>query len=186
MRKMTLYSVHPDRAVERSRAKTKLADYLDTKGGRWFLEQRHIFHNEPLETFETWDEFLKWQPAPVPPKKPAVLVIEGDVLPQSPLPMTDEEFAIRLARTPQSAAQDLMTQVGTMDSSRTILFWAMAGVMAACAVAILFMVVVAAASFLSPEPDRPQPPQLAPAMQQPAEEVPAAPQPWFTTTTPEQ
>ena len=181
MRKIVMHIVHPDRVVERQPANIRLSDYLDTKRGRWFLEQRHIFDQKPLETFSTWAGFLKWRQAASPPKNPAVLAIAGDVLPQSPSPMTDAEFANRLLRTSEAAAQDLMTAVGTMDKSRTGLFWGMAGVMGACAAAILFMVFIAATSYLAPEPDRPQPPRPAPGMEQPA-----PPQPWFATTTPVQ
>ena len=178
MRRVSLYVVHPDRSVERHPSKVRLPGYLDTKKGRWLFEQHHIFHEKPLAAFGSWDEFLAWRPAVTPPKNPAALAIAGDVVPQSPVPMTDDELAEALARTPVAAAQDLMTSVGVMDTTRSSLTWAMAGVMAACALAIMFIIVMAALAYLGREADGPQQPELAPAMTQPT------PWPWSTAPTP--
>ena len=179
MRRSSLYIINPDRSVKRHSAKVRLPGYLDNKEGRWLLEQRNIFHDRPL-AFEDWDAFLAWQPEPVTPKNPAVLAIAGDVMLQSPVPITDPELAESLIRPHVAAAQDLMTSVGHSDGHQSALTWAMAGVMAVCAVAIMVIIMMSAATFLGGEPERPRPPELAPSM--------SAATPWpglATSTTPQ-
>lgn len=175
-KKVTLYVVHPDRTVSRHGAKVNLPDYLDTKEGRWLLRPQNIFHGKPVADFETWDEFEAWKPLVQPPKAPSALAIEGDIMPQSPERLSDAELADALNRTPIAAAQDLMTAVGTEDSKRSALVWAMAAVMGVCGLAILFMIIVAAAAFLGG--DDPAPVQPIPAPGAPGTVPPPAATPW--------
>ena len=194
MRKITLYVVHPDRAVTRHSAKVRLPDYLDTKEGRWLFRPQNIFHGKPVADFESWDEFEAWEPLVVPPKAPSALAIAGDVMPQSPIPLSGAELTDALKRTPVAAAQDLMTTVGTDDSKRSALIWAMAAVMGVCGLAILFMIIVVAAALLGGDDPAPVQPIAAPgasgtvpppaATPWPFPTVPAAPTPAAPPPTP--
>ena len=168
MRNLKLYIVNPDRSVERHTAKIKLPDYLDTAKGRWIFDQSNIFDSKPLEEFESWDDFINWTPRVVPPRKPAALAIAGDVVPQAPTPMTDDDLAAAIRRVEPDAAQDLMTSVGSMDSGRSMLTWAAAGVLGVCSLGILVIILIAAMAFLGGRGEVPQPAELAPGMTVPA------------------
>ena len=180
MRKLKLYVVHPDRTVDLHDAKVRLSDYIDTRKGRWLLKQENIFDRKPVAEFESWEEFDNWTPEVMPPRKPSVLAIAGDVVPQSPVPTDDEELVKALMRTPVDAAQDLMTSVGAMDRKQTALTWAAAGVLGVCALAILVILMIAAVAWLGRGGEAPVPPELAPAMTPPV----GTPWPWPTAVPP--
>ena len=183
MRKVELYLVHSDRSVKKHPAKVNLPDYLDTKTGRWLFRPGNIFDANPLAEFESWADFLGWKPLVGPPAKPAALAIDGDMMPQAPVAMSDQELADMLTRTPVAAAQDLMTTVGTMDSKQSALTWGLAGILGACAVAIMVIIMIAAIAFLSRGDDAPAPAERPPSMETPA---PAGtPWPWPTQPVPQ-
>ena len=188
MRKVDLYVVHSDRSIKKHAAKATLPDYLDTKAGRWLFQPANIFDAQPLAEFESWSDFLGWKPLVGPPKKPAALAIAGDMMPQAPVAITDDELATMLTRTPVAAAQDLMTTVGTMDSKQSALTWGLVAVLGACSLAIIVIAMIAAIAFLSGGDDAPAPPETPPSMSAPTSAAPApvgTPWPWPTPPVPQ-
>ena len=180
-KKVELYVVHSDRSVKKHSAKVNLPDYLDTKTGRWIFRPGNIFDAKPLAEFETWADFLGWKPLVGPPVKPAALAIDGDIVPQAPVPMSDEDLSEVLVRTPVAAAQDLMTDVGTTDGKQSALTWALAGVIGACGLAIMIIAIIAAIAFLGSEDDTPAVAQTPPSMSAPSAPAPVGtPWPWPT------
>lgn len=175
MRRGKIYIVHPDRSVQTRPAKSNVAGYLDSKDDRWLLSEQSIFDSRPLAKLSSWDELKEYAPAPPPPKRPAVLAIAGDVGLQPTLSGPDLE--VRLKKTKVAAIQDLLAQVGVKDKNQSALVWAMAGVMAICGVAILFMVIVAAAAIFGGEDAGPQPPAPPPSVSV------ATPNPWMSATS---
>ncbi len=175
MRKGKVYIVHPDRSVQTRPVKSKVAGYIDSKDDRWLLSEQAIFDARPLAKLSSWDELLEYAPAPPPPKRPAVLAIAGDVGLQPTL--SDADLGVRLAKTKVAAIQDLLAQVGVKDNNQSALVWAMAGVMAICGLAILFMVIVAASAIFGGEDAGPAPPAPPPGVSV------NAPNPWTSATS---